>query len=340
MRRHRNGMEKIAERMKGDAKMATLRQFAEQIAGEVKGYFPKEFQDIGCKVEENLKNNSVCRVGIRFWKPGERVSPTIYMESYYDSHKSGKTMDEIMKDIASNLQRVYELGKKFPADKLDEYEQMKGLVEPVLVNVKANRERLQHSPHIIIEDLAVAFQVACHVETGKMCTPVKDEHLEEWGIGKEQLYEQAFKNVQESGEYTLYGLNDCIEGALKGQQPEEDFLMAPECFVSDNQEMYVLSNKDVSCGAVAIACPDVMEKVCRLFPDGFYILPSSIHECMILGKGKGLGVKELEKMVREINHTQVEPEERLSDHVYEYDRERGSIRLAAKERNKERGMER
>ena len=320
--------------------MDGVRQFAEQIAEEIKGYFPRKYQDVRCEVEENQKNNSVCRVGIRFWKPGERVSPAIYMEYYYDHHRSGKPMDEIMRDIVSELERGYELGRKFPADGLGEYEQMKGLVEPVLVNAKVNREMLQRNPHIIMEDLAVVFQVVCRVETGKLCTPVKDEHLEEWGIGKEQLYEQAFKNVQESGEYTLYGLDDCIEGILKGQQPEEDFLMAPECFVSDNQETYILTNRDVSCGAVAVACPDVMEKVCRLFPDGFYILPSSIHECMIVSKGKGLGVKELEKMVCEINYRQVEPEERLSDHVYEYDREKKSIRLAAKERDKERGMER
>ncbi len=320
--------------------MATLRQFAEQTARDVKRYFPKEYQDIVCEVEENLKNNSVYRVGIRFWMPGERISPAIYMEPYYDNYKSGKPIKEIMKDIVSELERAYEVGRKFPADGLGEYEQMKGLVQPVLINAKANRERVRHSPHIIMEDLTVAFQVVCHVETGNMCTPVMDEHLEEWGIGKEQLYEQAFKNVQESEEYTLYGLDDFIEGALKGQQPEEDFLVAPEHFASDNHEMYILSNRDVSCGAVAMVCPDVMEKVCRLFPDGFYILPSSIHECIIVSKGRGLRVKELEEMVREINQNDVGAEERLSDHVYEYDREKKSIRLAAKERDKERGMER
>lgn len=84
-----------------------------------------------------------------------------------------------------------------------------------------------------------------------------------------------------------------------------------------------------------------MEKVDRIFPEGFYILPSSIHECIIVRKGGGLEVKELEKIVRDINMTSVvKTEEILSDHVYEYDRERGSIRLAAKERNKEREMER
>ena len=45
-------------------------------------------------------------------------------------------------------------------------------------------------------------------------------------------------------------------------------------------------------------------------------------------------------MVYEVNRTQVEPSEILSDHVYEYDRERGSIRLAARELDKETGMER
>lgn len=330
--------------------MATLRQFAEQTAREVKRYFPKEYQDIVCEVEEILKNNDVHRMGIIFRKPEERVSVTVYMESYYANYNSGKPMDDIMKDIVSEVVEAKELGKRFPVDGLGEYEQMKGLVQPVLINAKANRERVQHSPHIIMEDLAVVFRVANPVSFGKMSTPIRDERLEEWGIGKEQLYEQAFKNMRESEEYALYNLEDVIGGLQEGKPPGGNILKAPDDhmkkrfdqldFRSEDTMTCVLTSKIGLWGAAAVACPDVMEKVCRLFPEGFYILPSSIHECLIVWKSEGMEVKELEKMVREINRAQVGPEERLSDHVYEYDRERGSIRLAAKELDKERGMER
>ena len=106
--------------------------------------------------------------------------------------------------------------------------------------------------------------------------------------------------------------------------------------------MFVLTKKENGYGESAMACPGVMEKVDRLFPEGFYLLPSSVHECLITRKGGGMDLKGGggERMVYEVNRTQVEPSEILSDHVYEYDRERGSIRLAARELDKEKGMER
>ena len=102
----------------------------------------------------------------------------------------------------------------------------------------------------------------------------------------------------------------------------------------------MLTKKENGYGESAMACPGVMEKVDRLFPEGFYLLPSSVHECLVIRKDGGVSVKDLEQMVFEVNRTAVEEHERLSDHVYEYDRERQSIRLASKGLEKERGMER
>ena len=51
----------------------------------------------------------------------------------------------------------------------------------------------------------------------------------------------------------------------------------------------------------------------------FYVLPSSVHETLIIPKDAGMELRDLEQMVQEVNQTQVAPQERLSDHVYEYD---------------------
>ena len=57
-----------------------MRQFAEEIAGKIKGYLPKEYQDMECGVEETRKNNGVYRTGISLRRPGERIGIVIYME--------------------------------------------------------------------------------------------------------------------------------------------------------------------------------------------------------------------------------------------------------------------
>ena len=90
--------------------------------------------------------------------------------------------------------------------------------------------------------------------------------------------------------------------------------------------MYVLTNEQKTYGASLLAVPGIMGKVDQLFPEGYYILPSSIHETIILPKPCGVPAKELGEMVRDINRTQVNREERLSDCVYEYDKEKSAIR--------------
>lgn len=90
--------------------------------------------------------------------------------------------------------------------------------------------------------------------------------------------------------------------------------------------MYVLTNEQKTYGASLLAVPGIMEKVNQFFPEGYYILPSSLHETIILPKPCGVSAKELGEMVRDINRTQVNREERLSDCVYEYDKEKSVIR--------------
>ena len=82
--------------------------------------------------------------------------------------------------------------------------------------------------------------------------------------------------------------------------------------------MFVLTNDTKVNGAAAILNDDNRQEIAEKVGD-FYMLPSSIHETLIIPKDAGMEFKELEQMVQEVNQTQVAPGERLSDHVYEYD---------------------
>ena len=82
--------------------------------------------------------------------------------------------------------------------------------------------------------------------------------------------------------------------------------------------MFVLTNDTKVNGAAAILNDDIRQEIAEKVGD-FYMLPSSIHETLIIPKDAGMEFKELEQMVQEVNQKQVAPGERLSDHVYEYD---------------------
>lgn len=86
--------------------------------------------------------------------------------------------------------------------------------------------------------------------------------------------------------------------------------------------MYILTNEEKYFGAAALLYPHVLSHISRLLHCNFYVLPSSIHECILVPDSGQFSKKELETMVREVNETQVEDEEVLSQNVYYYDGKR------------------
>ena len=105
--------------------------------------------------------------------------------------------------------------------------------------------------------------------------------------------------------------------------------------VAEEEAMYVLTNVGKYNGAAAILDEKLMEQISEKFQEGFYIIPSSIHETLIVPKSQPLTITYLENMVSEINATEVSPEEMLSNHIYEYDAEKHEIIRAGKKRERE-----
>ena len=93
------------------------------------------------------------------------------------------------------------------------------------------------------------------------------------------------------------------------------------------QGLYVLTNKSKQMGAATIFYPDVADKIEALFPNGCYVIPSSIHELLLTSKDT-LPPEDIAAMVREINNTQVATEDLLSYKVHEYDPKTRTIGLA------------
>lgn len=327
--------------------METLRQFAEEAVGKIKEYLPEEYRDVECGIVERIKNNGVYWTGISFKKPADPNSMTIYMEDCFGEYKKGMPFDKVMEEMAGKIADHLGMGPELYIERTEDFESVKDFLEPVLINTKANRKVLQDTPCMAAADLSVVCRAVLPMKDGQGSIEVKGIHLEKWGIEKKQLFEQAFENMEKPGMCTLQRMDLCMLGAIGGTV-EDNLLESPEPSIKKaglpkdtaGGEMFVLTNKSKSFGAAAMVCPGVMEKVKSLFPEGFYILPSSVHECLIIRKDEQLKVKELEQMVFEVNRTAVEAHDRLSDHVYEYDREKGSICLAAKALEKERGMER
>ena len=107
----------------------------------------------------------------------------------------------------------------------------------------------------------------------------------------------------------------------------EDLVEPEERNLLKEIPMYVLSNRDRVFGAAGILYDRILSSAGARLEEDFYVLPSSVHEVILVPGHVAGSEKELHAMVHEVNHTQVEPEEVLSENVYHYDRKKHCLSI-------------
>lgn len=309
--------------------MNTVRVFAEGVSEQINEYLPEKLQNLKFSVVENVKNNGVVLTGLNVHVPGENISPVIYMNDFYNEIKTGASVEETMESIAACIEQCRKDALLNQDIGLHDIDMLQERVTLMLINAKANRDMLQSMPHVQVEDLAMIFKVDVKIpgNGGIGTMKVKNEMLERWGISKEELYSRALSNVQKYDAPVLTPMSEMVLELSIGEESDTNLLENPQMISGyENEAMLVLTNESRHHGTAALVCPEVMNKINDLMPNGFYILPSSIHECLIISKDHGMSAKDLGQMVREVNRDMVSREEVLSDRVYEYDKELGKIK--------------
>lgn len=283
-----------------------------------------------CSIQLNtiLKNNSISMDGIVIRKHGEKISPTIYLQEYYVLYEEGICLDAIVDKILEVYYDKVEERKDLEIP--FEYEQLKDRMIYRLVNAEKNKELLETCPHIRFLDLAITFH--CLVQEGFDTIGtirITNEHLEVWEVSKETIMEQAIENTPKLLPPLLRNMETVIRDMM-----QEEYGLGDEAHIqldtpSSNAELYVLSNTKGINGASCMLYPNIMKECSSRLQSDLYILPSSIHEVILLPAYERYEREYLETMVTEINHTQVALEEVLSNRVYYYSRAEDQIQLLA-----------
>ncbi len=260
-------------------------------------------------VANNMKNNSVMFRGISIREKGARIAPTIYLEDFYTDHCDGREIEDIINDIL----RIYSANRKgpdFDPDSFSDYEWVKSRIFYKVINAKDNAELLSRSPHYRFLDLAVIYCVMAGDYEGTISSvTIRNEHINMWGVDEMQIREQAIKNAPGMLPASIVSLTRMISDMTEEDIPES------ECI-----PMYVLTNKIRTNGASAILYKGVLEDFAENIRSDLYILPSSVHEVILVPDMKELDPKSLVSMIKEVNDTQVSAEEILSYSLYRYSR--------------------
>lgn len=294
-------------------------EFKQHIVSDLQTYFGS---DIKVTIQDIIKNNNTHFDGLTILSEHYNMSPTIYLEHYFKQYKKGRSLSAIEQDILTTYR------ENCPSSSIDisfftDYDKVKSRIIFKLVNYERNRELLQEVPHYRFLDLAIIFN--CLVEstsTGTATILIHNYHLSFWQITKDDLYALSLKNTPTLLKYDLRNMTDILKELFCTELPSPT-----EPDTTGPFPMYVLTNQHKLNGAGCILYRNLLQDFANRLECDFYILPSSIHEVLIIPAGNETSYQELSEMVRDVNSSQLAREEILSDHVYYFSRETSQITM-------------
>lgn len=265
------------------------------------------------------KNNGVILQGLVIEGREKNVSPTIYLDGFYDLLQAGTPMEE----LAERLVQIYE--NDSPGASIDmgfysDFDKVKDRVVYRLVNAGRNEELLKTIPHIRFLDFAICFYYAFQSrEIGNGAITICNAHMKMWNTDTEELLRLAQDNTPRLFEAQIRTMAQAM-AELTG--PEEAV-----CDCQENIPLKILSNSSKIYGAACILYPGLLKEIAYRLKTGMYILPCSIHEVILLTDTDGAEPSVLREMVSEVNASQVLPEEFLSNNVYYFDNSKNEINI-------------
>lgn len=196
----------------------------------------------------------------------------------------------------------------------------KDYVCPVMRPVKEDMNEYAGMPSISFLDLKVYYKILYPLSEGNMATvKVTDALLKVWGISKAELHKNAAKNLKKDG-YQIRDMMSICREMLGGETDVDS--------VDMKADMYVMQNSKKAEGAAGMLLIDMIREFAENRGSDLYILPSSIHETILIPFGKKICPEMLREMVKEVNKSQVEEKEQLGNSIYAFSRESGKIYIA------------
>jgi len=298
----------------------SITEFAKAVKKELETRTGEEVE-----IANYQKNNGVMLRGLVIKDMQSNIVPTIYLESFYEKYLCDKDMDFVV----DNILDIYEKSKVDGYRDISffrDFNKVKDKIAFKLINFNDNKKALRTVPFIKFLDLAKVYYVKVELEGfGAGTILVHNTHLIEWGVSVEELEKYAAENTPKLSPLQMIDLWDVAE-RLEEEIPEELRDHVPE--IREEIKSYVMTNQQKLFGAATMLYKDVMKKHAEKLQRDIYILPSSIHELILVPADFDMNVECMKCTVRDVNRTQVLREEVLSDSVYIYHRETDSITIA------------
>ncbi len=286
--------------------------FVEKVVATLKESLGEAYE---IQVTEVVKNNNIHLTGVVITKRPANVSPTIYLNQYYQKYQEeGNFQQTVGEMMALYEQQAKEL--QLDMSFFTDFTQVKERLYHKLVHYEKNKKMLEDVPHIRWNDLAVVFYYAMEQDVvGRATITIRKEHLAIWKQEEGMLFAIAQENMRRDMPELLVPMKELLE-EMTGVELEKQY----------DVPMYVLTNKEKIFGASVLLYSEKLQELAEKTGKNLLILPSSVHEVLLMPDEEDREYGFYRQMVEEVNTTQVDPEEVLSYSLYCYDRQKKEIK--------------
>ena len=277
--------------------------FASNVCCEISQRMPEAHVEL----KTVTKNNGVKLTGIAIRFKDEFVTPTIYLEQFFE--KSDGDINENLIDTiieVANKNRVKSVDFSFFKD----YETVKHGLKVKLINTETNKELLTQVPHKSFLDLSIVtyYEMDETSQFGTATIRIRNGLLEQWDVSESQVISDAINNMFSNEKCVIRNMNEMIKEMTGMDAPEMPLFVAQSGMLFGAKAM--LYSKDIMCFAKSIE-------------SDLYIIPSSIHEIILVPSSLGMKPDDITDMIQDINGTEVDTEDILSNHVYFFSMDTG-----------------
>ena len=295
----------------------------EEFLGQLKERLTERFcEDYEIQTDVIQKVNGVEKTGLQIRKKGANAGIVVYPMDIYNSIQKGSGFQEVFDQLLHAMEKsLKQIGSEKITGKMEDcflnYEEASKYLVYRLVQTKRNQKLLMDVPHIPYLDLSIIFELYWKMD-GKNCTVlIHNNHLKYWGVEPEELLARAKENTPR----LLPAKFDAVDRLFCSVANPVEIANWWEHKRWENLWMYFLSNQAYFHGAAAVLYEGVLKKIADQIDSDLIVLPSSTHEVLLIPSRLWPDADGFAELIQDINQTQVEEEEWLSDHPYRYLRE-------------------
>ena len=256
--------------------MMTFESFKEMVEESILEYLPEEYAGANINVDE-VKKASMVYTGLTVRKPSTNVAPIINLDMIYMAYKGGKaSVNEVLEEIASQIIEGYKNAVNFN-DISVKFDDVKDKIVFSLVSYETGRQLFSSRPYIIFQkDIVVIFKIC--LDSSIVTIPITNNIFNSWGRSVDELFTIAINNIAKIMPMRMDSMADIMlqmmgRDLIDGINPE---------MLLESPLQYVVSTENKLDGAVTLLMPSRLEEIRNRIKDDFYILPSSIHELIIM----------------------------------------------------------